>query len=294
MKKLTATVVLFFALFQYCLAQINQAPATRASVSPTSTTIKKINPDALAIPAYAASPELVRALNWWRQINPRDLSTYNSLFNITTHTTGDTTYARFAAKTSLSFRGWYHPNGFPYWKADSMINISVLVNLQQIDLHMGLVSNSSLKYLGQLPQLKAVYCSDGMANCDALGLNADDEGLAALLQNRKLEYIGFKDLKKVTDAGFAAFRDMSYLKTLYICCWSGITDQALLSLKGCTALETLYLVRTNITDAGLQNLVAIKSSLPNLKTIYLNYSQTTRNGEANFRAAWGKPINVIF
>ena len=292
MRKLITTTLLLVAIFQLSQAQFNQPPAIKATSTPVSSTIiKKVNTEYYAV-TYA-SPELVRALNWWRMINPRDLSIYNSPYNLTTHTNGDTTYARFAAKTSLSFRGWYHPAGFPYWKADSMINLSVLVNLEQIDLHTVLVSNSSLKYLGKLPRLKAVYCSDGMANCDGVGIDADDIGLQALLQNRKLEYIGFKDLKRVTDDGFAAFSGMSYLKTLYINCW-GITDKALLSLKGCTALETLYLIHTNITDEGLQNLVEIKASLPNLRTIFLNYSATTRKGEENFRAGWGTPINIIF
>jgi len=66
-----------------------------------------------------------------------------------------------------------------------------------------------------------------------------------------------------------------------------------IQLSGCDeGVNKIY--DNDITDAGLENLVKVKSSLPNLKTIYLNYSKTTRQGETNFRAAWGTPINVIF
>ena len=288
-KFIVSSLLLFFA--HIAKGQIISA-ATRPII--TSTTIKKINTTGITNP-FAASPELVRALNWWRSINPSDLSLYTAPYNVSTHTMGDTTYPRFAAKTSLSFTGWYHPPGAKFWNPDSMFNILPLVNLRQIDIIPHMVNNNALEYLGRLPNLKAIYCTNTVSTCDPLGINADDNGFVSLLRNRNLEFIWFKDFKRLTDVGFAAVAGMRNLKILYISCpGTGLTDNAMLSLQGCVNLETLYLINSSITDAGLRNLISIKKSLPALKTIYLNYSQTTQGGRTDFTAAWGTPIYAVF
>jgi hypothetical protein len=290
MNKFIVSSILFF------FAHITQAQFSRTSSRPalTSTTIKKINTDRFAVP-IATSPELVRSLAWWRSINPLDLSLYTSSYNVASHTMGDTTYSRFAAKTSLSFRGWYHAPGVNFWHPDSLVNLLPLVNLRQIEIVPYMVNNNALEYLGRLPNLKSIYCNNTTSSCDPLGINADDNGFINLLSNRNLEYIWFKDFKRLTDVGFAAVTRMRNLKTLYISCpGTGLTDNAMLSLEGCVNLETLYLINSSITDAGLRNLLRIKKSLPALKTVYVNGSQTTEGGRTDFTGTWGTPIYIIF
>ncbi len=110
------------------------------------------------------------------------------------------------------------------------------------------------------------------------------------VQNRSLEYVGFQGLNKITNQGFAFFRGMNKLKILNTHCWSGITDEALLFLEECPALESLYLVGSNITDTGLNNLLSIKDKLPDLTRIYVNGSKTTREGETTLVNNWGNTL----
>lgn len=270
---------------KYTAPQTDQVNQPVTNTTPVNTTTP------VGAPVY--STELIRAHQWWSRINPTDYSIYDAIFKVSTHTTGETMIGQFASKTSISFKGIYNPDAWSSWKPDSLVHLQALTQLKQVNLGATFINDSSFYFLGRIPSLRAVYYNDGIAQCSDFGLEVTDTGFANLLQNTDLEYLGLKNLKKITDQGFSAISKLNKLKVLYLCCWN-ISDTALLSLQGCTSLETLYLISTNVTDAGLYNLLSIKSSLPNLKVIYVNFSKTTRQGEQNFTASWGKPIGIIY
>ena len=274
-------------------------PTTMVQAAPAVTT-PAVQPQTTT-PAYVAPPELVRAFQWWRAINPEDFSIYQSPFNIVTHTRYDTTIEKFAGKQSLTFKGWMHQQGWPLWRNDSLVHLRQLANLVQLDLPLSFVNDSAFQILGTITQLKAVYFHSGTNvpyrnGSETIYPNhpVTDVGLAGLLQNTTLEYVGFQNLGQITDAGFAHFGNLRNLKVLQTLGWTSITDNALLSLQNCGSLETLYLVRSNITDQGLNLLLQIKDKLPKLKMLYLNDSKVTTAGIASFQQNWGKPINVQF
>lgn len=263
---------------KYTAPQADQANQPVTNTTPVTT------------PVY--STELIRAHQWWSRINPTDYSIYDAIFQVSIHTKGETTIGQFASKTSISFKGIYNPDAWSSWKPDSLIHLQALTQLKQVYLVTTFINDASFYLLGRIPSLRAIYYNDGIGQCND-GLEVTDTGFANLLQNTELEYLGLKNLKKITDQGFSAITKLKKLKVLYLCCWN-ISDAALLSLQGCTSLETLYLIGTNITDAGLNNLLSIKNSLPNLKMIYVNGSKTTRQGEQNFTASWGNPIGIVY
>lgn len=240
------------------------------------------------------TPEMTKAYNWWMSINPTDFTIYTSPFKLVNNTTGETTIEKFIGKQSISLRGWVPPketvSGF---NSDSLIHLLAMNNLVQIDLLW--IDDKVANFLGQMPGLKAVYYHSGTAYCQLTNQNQfSDIGLERLLQNRLLEYVGFQANDKITNSGFEHFRGMNQLKVLYTMCWTGITDDALFSLEGCSALETLYFIGSNITDQGLNNLLTLKDKLPYLTRVYVNGSKTTRDGEAAFRNSWGRPIEVFY
>lgn len=249
----------------------------------------------LAPQSFTPTVEVLNSLRWWRSINPGDFSSYQSPFKLVQHSMYDTTAEKFAGKQSLSFNGWLYKEGWPFWKSDSLVHLVSLKNLVQIELPQIFVNDTAFQYLGSINNLKAVYNHSGTAYCNSYRMDhVTDNGLILLLRNRNMEHIGFQGLYRITDRGFTSFKNMTQLKTLYTHCWSGITDQALLSLEGCTSLETLYFIESNISDAGLNNLLSIRHTLPNLKKIYLNYSRTTVTGVTNFINSWGKYIEVVY
>jgi hypothetical protein len=280
-------------------------PTTMVQAAPvtvnTTTTTTTTTPTQNTVPAFVPSPEVLKAYQWWRNINPHDFSIYSSPFQLVPHTRSDTTVEKFAGKKSLTFKGWLHQQGWPLWKNDSLVHLRALPNLVQLDLPAIYVNDSAFQVLGTVNQLRAIYYHSGTNVPSYNGTEAiypnypvTDIGLAALLQNTSLEYVGFQDLGRITDAGFAYFTNLRNLKVLQTLGWTGITDQALLSLQGCESLETLYLVRSNITDQGLSYLLQIKNRLPRLKTVYLNFSKVTTAGIQQLQQNWGSPLNVQF
>lgn len=275
-------------------APVTTTTATSSSSTPTTQT-------QTTVLAFIPSREVLQAYQWWRNINPYDLSVYSSPFQLVPHTRFDTTVEKFAGKKSLTFKGWMHQQGWPLWKNDSLVHLRSLQNLVQLDLPLLFVNDSAFQVLGTVNQLRAIYYHSGTNVPSYNGSEAiypnhpvTDIGLAALLQNTSLEYVGFQDLGRITDVGFAHFTNLRNLKVLQTLGWTGITDQALLSLQGCESLETLYLVRCNITDQGLSYLLQIKNRLPRLKTVYLNFSKVTVAGIQQLQQNWGSPLNVQF
>lgn len=275
---------------------VQTAPVTTTTTTTTTTTQTQNT-----VPAFVPSSEVLKAYQWWRSINPYDLSVYSSPFQLVSHTRFDTTVEKFAGKQSLTFKGWLYQQGWPLWKNDSLVHLRSLKNLVQLDLPLMFINDSAFQILGTVTQLKAIYFHTGTNAPSYNGSEAiypnhpvTDVGLTALLQNTSLEYVGFQDLGRITDAGFAHFTNLRNLKVLQTLGWTGITDNALLSLQGCESLETLYLVRCNITDQGLNNLLQIKNRLPRLKTIYLNFSKVTVAGIQQLQQNWGSPLNVQF
>ncbi len=274
-----------------------QAAAVTNTPPPTTTTTQTQN----TVPAFIPSREVLQAYQWWRSINPHDFSIYSSPFQLASHTRNDTTIEKFAGKQSLTFKGWMHQQGWPLWKNDSLVHLRALRNLVQLDLPLIFVNDTAFQVIGTVNQLRAIYFHSGTNvpyrnGSEVIYPNhpVTDIGLAALLQNTSLEYVGFQDLGRITDAGFAHFANLRNLKVLQTLGWTGITDQAILSLQGCEALETLYLVRSNITDQGLSYLLQIKNRLPRLKTVYLNFSKVTVAGIQQLQQNWGSPLNVQF
>jgi Leucine-rich repeat (LRR) protein len=296
-NRLTRAVILLpltLLLFQEGAAQLSPKKAVTDTMiqnfQPASNRLSHLTPASRPV---RQAPELVNAYRWWRSINPYDMTKYTSPYNLAPHSSYDTTINRFAAKQSLSFKGWLYREGWPLWQADSLVHLLALKNLVQLDLPLRFVNDTAFRILGRIPQLKAISYHSGTAYYDPNSL-VTDNGLAALLQNTALEYVGFQNLAAITDAGFAHFGRLKNLKQLHTQGWKGITDAALLALEGCSALETLYLVNSNITDQGLTNLLQIKSKLPNLTKLYLNDSKVTASGIASFQKDWGRPITIGF
>ena len=248
----------------------------------------------LAPAPLVITPQMKAAHQWWMRVNPTDYTVYQSPFKLVPHGTGETRAEQFIAKKSMSFVGWQmDPAQRASWSGDSMVHLLALQDLVQV--HMPSLDDKTLFYLSQLPNLRAVYYHNSLGNCDyAYGNPLTDNGLQLLLQNRNLEYVGLQATGRITNSGFAHFRGMDRLKVLYTHCWTGITDEALLSLEGCSSLEALYFIGSNISDQGLNNLLTLKDKLPYLTKIYVHGSRTTRDGEAAFRAAWGRPIEVLY
>lgn len=241
---------------------------------------------------FTATPEMIRALNWWRSINPSDVSNYLSPFKLATHTLYDTTVEKFITKQSLGFKGWLYKEGWSNWRSDSLVHLLPMKNLIQIDLPSTFVNDTAFRYLGRLHNLRAIYYHSGTAYFSP-NTAVTNTGLRLLLQNPNLEFIGFQNLSAITDAGFEVFRNRANLKVLYTMGWKGISNNALLSLQGCTALEQLYLIDSNISDEGLYNLLSLRNSLPNLRRVYLHGSPVSFEAINSFRDKWGNGIEVL-
>jgi hypothetical protein len=268
------------------------------AVQPSGSTLV-VPADMIVMASFAPqpvtpTPAMAAALQWWLRINPADLGVYTSPFKLAPNTQYDTTLEKFIRKQSISMKGWMRiQETASSWASDSLVHLMALPSLIQVDLPF--IDDVVAGFLGQMRDLKAVYYHSGTGSCIAtLQSRLTDQGLALLLQNRNLEYVGFQANGNISNAGFAHFRGMDKLKVLYTHCWTGITDEALLDLEGCSSLETIYLIGSNITDQGLRNLLTHRDKMPNLTRVYVNGSRTTREGEADFRANWGRPIEVFY
>jgi hypothetical protein len=288
------------ALLFGSLTSLAQLAQTVAKKPVTDTMIQNFQPASTRLSnttllrrRVAPSQEQISAYLWWRSINPYDLSIYRSPFQLVPHQQFDTTVEKFLGKQSLTFKGWLFKEGWPRWRSDSLMHLRVLKDLKQLELQEILVNDTVFRILGTMSQLKAIYYHSETITFNP-NMAVTDAGLAALLQNTSLEYIGFQNLANITDAGFAHFGKLKNLKELHTQAWTGITDKALLSLEGCTSLEKLYLVSSNITDLGLSNLLQIKDKLPRLRHLYLNFSKVTAAGITYLQSNWGTPINVHF
>jgi hypothetical protein len=102
----------------------------------------------------------------------------------------------------------------------------------------------------------------------------DDELLVSLRDLENLESVSLINCGQITDAGLAAFENLTTLKQLEFGgeIWpSHITDAGLEHLKGLTSLTMLSLVGTQITDVGLAKLAGLK----NLEELDLEGTQIT-------------------
>lgn len=173
------------------------------------------------------------------------------------------------------------------------MHLRALKNLVQLQISPVFLNDSAFAFFGQMTNLKIIDHHSG-AGYVVANPAVTDQGLAALLQNTSLEYLSLQNMSHITDAGFAHFRNMRNLKALYTAGWLSITDDAILSLENCTALEELHFVSSNISDKGLANLLLLKDKLVNLKRLYVYQSKTTVPGVMSFQQNWGRPIDVRY
>ncbi len=235
------------------------------------------NSTALPSQTFIASPQLVRSFNWWMSINPADCG-IDYRYPPMRQSFYDSAMEKYSQKTKISFGGWNYMAGRQYMTADSMINLLAIPGMTEVIITKPVLDNKALYYLGQLPNLKSViyygYIAEPRLETDN---PINDQGIHDLTRNRNLEGVSINCCTRVTDAGFANFKNMSKLNYLAVSFWTGITDNAMLSLEGCSNLETLALNGTNITITGLNNLKSIMQTMPRLRTIIYNSASMSRD-----------------
>lgn len=141
-----------------------------------------------------------------------------------------------------------------------------------------------------------------------IGTQVTDAGLVHVA---KLKYLTHLNLirDQITDAGLIHLADLAYLRTLDLRD-TGITDAGLVHLGRLTELRQLYLAETQVTDAGLGHWIELLGSkqsnlefldlsklaitdaglahlvvLTNLQELWLDCTQVTSEGTAEFQAA---------
>jgi hypothetical protein len=155
-----------------------------------------------------------------------------------------------------------------------------------VDLHGRRVTDADLAVLRQFPQLQKLNLYNtpitdaGLAALEGLnhlhtlylnGTSITDAGIIHLVKLPELRDLGLHGTR-VTDAGLVQLQGVKTLQTLNLGThgyWplgksSPITDQGLAALKSLPHLQTLYLIGTRVTDAGIKDL---QQTLPKLKVV---------------------------
>lgn len=169
---------------------------------------------------------------------------------------------------------------------DSLKAISVLPNLEWLDIGNRQIDGSGIVEIGKLHRLKTLMMSgvpdakelteqlDRLPNLECLSLNGnkwvDDHQLEQLAALPKLSELTLRDTS-VTDAGLEFLEGAAQLRLLALNN-TAITDRGLSELKQLTMLTTLEISDTNVTEAGVRELQAalpdckIKSNFGDLMT----------------------------
>ena len=169
------------------------------------------------------------------------------------------------------------------WVDDSTITGAGLAQLQglditQLSLSRTKITDDGLAHLKGMRSLTELFLGDlsvtgaGFVHLHGLPITTlhlgrsavNDAGLKNLAGLKKLESISFWNTKSITDAGLAALKDVSTLKTVGLDA-TPITDAALPHLKALTGLTLLNVQNTKMTAGGVAELA---KALPKCKVAW--------------------------
>jgi hypothetical protein len=203
-------------------------------------------------------------------------------------------------------------------------NIKSLKNLEYLEISDLILSDESMKVIGNLKKLKSlkmVYLNGVITNAGIKSIdeltdlrelmivgckNVSNAGLKHLENLKKLKIIKICDdgIKDIDDSGIAFIQQQRELEVL-ILDKNNITDVGLKYLENLDKLQTLHLDNTKISDDGLKHLNALHNlkelsientsisdaglkylhSLTNLKRLKISFTKVTRKGKWDIERA---------
>jgi hypothetical protein len=259
MQKLLIITLLFCAFV--CHAQIG--PLQPPKPIP-SQTIPKLT---------YVEPALANSYNWWRRVNPANITYFPSL-GISDLNNKDFTVESYKARTVVSFQGIEDNSILPSLANDSMVHLEALVNLQKILLR-STIDDAAINHLRPLVMLTHIECMNlgpyQTLRPDYRALTNNSMDVIGTLTN--LEVLRLYYCKWITDAGLSKLANLVNLKELDLTAWN-ITDKGLSSLQGLTKLQVLNLSFTGISDRGISYL----AHFAQLETLDLSNTAITDTG----------------
>ncbi len=127
-----------------------------------------------------------------------------------------------------------------------------LPTLAELNLNGNSITDAGLERLRGIPNLRKLCLNDTLVT---------DAGITTLRDLANLQELTLGGSTRITDVGVVQLHDLKKLENLQLH-GDGITDRSLESLRTVVSLRELYLVRTRVTDAGVNEL---KKALPKLQ-----------------------------
>nr|CAN74892.1 hypothetical protein VITISV_002002 [Vitis vinifera] len=167
------------------------------------------------------------------------------------------------------------------------VNMEGLANLESINLSFTAVTDSGLRKSSALSSLKslnldahqitdaglaALTSLTGLTHLDLFGARITDSGTSYLRNFKNLQSLEICG-GGLTDAGVKNIKDLTCLTVLNLSQNCNLTDKSLELISGLTALVSLSVSNSRITNAGLQHLKQLK----NLKSLTLDSCKVTVN-----------------
>lgn len=222
------------------------------------------------IPKETPLTPLERSYNWYTALRGPDAS--------------NSSIETYRLQTTINFTGFNAASqGHLQTLGDSLFYLRELPNLQTIFIGQTRCTDAAAMNIGLLPAIKQVQSID-----QGLAIPITNAGFVGMSRASTLEIIDLRavDIPGATDASMAQLSRLTGLRKLIVSRATAVTINGIEQLTSLKQLQELNLSYCSVSDADIPRLIAVIQQLTALRTLFLQTTGITEAGATQLRQAF--------